>query len=243
VTPGRSRRSKRCVPGSSTGVHLDPTRLDGVPRVTPEGGSEVPTMTAGLDLRTPLRQVAQTGIAFIPCALNDAFRQALLQEVGGGPFIALPEQMGPKAVHQQAEAFDVSGDLTAYHLLCALRDHLVELTRDHGSGIAGLDRWLPNHAAVQRYQPGTQGISPHLDGRRFRYLVAIFTVTGSAHFALCADRAGRVLSQWQAGAGSLILMRGPGLAGIADGRPLHTVGGPSERTRVSVTYRMETRSR
>lgn len=37
MSPGSSRRSKCCVPGSSTGVHLDPTRLDGVPRVTPEG--------------------------------------------------------------------------------------------------------------------------------------------------------------------------------------------------------------
>jgi hypothetical protein len=195
--------------------------------------------TDGLDLRTPLRQVATTWATFIACALNEESRRALLQEVGGGPFIALPERMGPKAVRQQADAFDVYGDMTAYPLLCALRDDLVGLVRHHGSGIAGLDRWLPNHAAVQRYQPGTQGISPHLDGRRYRYLVAIFTVTGSARFALCADRAGTVISEWQAGAGSLMLMRGPGLAGIADGRPLHTVGGPSEEARVSVTYRMD----
>jgi hypothetical protein len=214
-----------------------------IPRATTELEPKLSTTTDGLDLHTPLGQVAQTGVAFISCALNEEFREALLQEVVGGPFIALPEQMGPKAVRQQAEAFDVYGDRTAYPLICALRDDLVGLTRNHGSGIAGLDKWLPDQAAVQRYQPGTQGISPHLDGRRYRYLVAIFTVTGSAHFALCANRAGTVLSGWQADAGSLILIRGPGLAGIADGRPLHTVEGPHKVARISVTYRMGTRSR
>ena len=35
---------------------------------------------------------------------------------------------------------------------------------------------------------------------------------------------------------SLVLLRAPGLAGAADSRPFHTVGGPTNDTRISLTF-------
>ena len=41
-------------------------------------------------------------------------------------------------------------------------------------------------------------------------------------------------------AGSLVLLRAPGLDHHDDGRPLHTVDGPDHGQRISVSYRMDT---
>jgi hypothetical protein len=48
----------------------------------------------------------------------------------------------------------------------------------------------PNQAYVQRYEPGALGVFPYMDNRRFVVLVALFTVQGSARFALCQTWAG-----------------------------------------------------
>ena len=115
---------------------------------------------------------------------------------------------------------------------------LVARLRRDGPRLAGLARWWPNEAYVQRYEPGALGVSPHRDGKRFAVLVAVFTIQGSARFALCRDRAGTVVQEWDAGPGSLALLRGPGLADSEDRRPFHTVHGPTGGRRCSVSFRM-----
>jgi hypothetical protein len=77
-----------------------------------------------------------------------------------------------------------------------------------------------------------------MDGRWYRRLVAVFTVAGSARFEVRAAREGRVLERWSASGGSVTLMRGPGLAGVRDGRPYHAVHGPRRGVRWSLALRM-----
>jgi alkylated DNA repair dioxygenase AlkB len=91
---------------------------------------------------------------------------------------------------------------------------------------------------VQRYESGALGVSPHRDSRRFVVLVAIFTTQGSARFALCQTRAGKLIQEWDAGPGSLTLLRGPGRLDAEDQRPFHTVHGPAAGRRYSITFRM-----
>jgi hypothetical protein len=196
-------------------------------------------MSADLDLRQPLRDVEEAGAAYIPTALSEPFRQQLHGEVEAGPFEPLPRQMGP--VQTEADLFVIREDWAVYPNVNELRTQLVALVREHGVGIGGLDRWWPNEAYVQRYRPGTLGVSPHLDSKWFSYLVAILTTAGTAHFALCRDRAGNTLREWESHAGSLVLLRGPGFGGVQNGRPLHTVHGPTEGLRLSVTFRMNSR--
>jgi hypothetical protein len=194
---------------------------------------------ANLDLRQPLRDVEEAGAAYIPSALSEPFRRQLQREVEAGPFEPLPGRMGP--VRTEADLFVIRDDWAAYPSVDELRTQLVALVRGHGIRVAGLDRWWPNEAYVQRYRPGTLGVSPHLDSKWFSYLVAVLTTTGTARFALCRDRAGRTLREWESDPGSLVLLRGPGFGGIEDGRPLHTVHGPTEGLRLSVTFRMSSR--
>ena len=189
-----------------------------------------------LDLGRPLQAVREAGAAFIPHALGEPLRQAIQREIQDGPFERLPNQIGP--VRQEADLFVITDDMTAYPTLARLRAEFVTRLRQDDPHLAGLARWRPNEAYVQRYEPGALGVSPHLDSKRFAVLVVIFTIQGSARFALCQDRAGAIVEEWEAGPGSLILLRGPGLLDAEDQRPFHTVSGPTARRRFSLTFRM-----
>jgi hypothetical protein len=189
-----------------------------------------------LDLGRPLEALKEAGAAFISHALREPFRQRLQREIQEGPFGRLPDRIGP--VRQEADLFVVTDAMTAYPALARLRAEFVTRLRQGGPQIAGLTRWWPNEAHVQRYEPGALGVSPHLDSKRFAVLVAIFTIQGSARFALCQTRAGEILQEWEAGPGSLTLLRGPGLLDAEDQRPFHTVYGPAAERRYSTTFRM-----
>ena len=189
-----------------------------------------------LDLSRPLQALTEAGAAFIPHALSEPFRGHLQHEIEAGPFERLPDQIGP--VRQEADLFVVTDAMPAYPALARLRAEFVTRLRQDGPQFAGLRRWWPNEAYVQRYEPGALGVSPHLDSKRFAVLVAIFTTEGSARFALCQDRAGAIIQAWDAGPGSLALLRGPGLLDAEDQRPFHTVHGPTAGRRFSITFRM-----
>jgi hypothetical protein len=194
---------------------------------------------AALDLREPLARTARSGAAFVSDALTAGFRGRLQEEVDRGPFRPLPEEIGP--VRQETEAFEVGGRLSGYPLLAELRRALVRAVREQGRGIRGLSTWRPTEISVQRYRGGAVGITPHLDGKRYRRLVAIFTILGTARFTVCRDRGGEPLEEWETVPGSLVLLRGPGLGGLRDGRPFHRVSGPEDGLRYSVGFRMEVR--
>jgi hypothetical protein len=189
-----------------------------------------------LNLGRSLEALREAGAAFIPRALNEPFRQQLQREIQEGPFERLPDRIGP--VRQQVDLFVVTDAMRDHPALARLRAELVTRLRQDGPQLAGLARWWPNEAYVQRYEPGTLGVSPHLDSKRFAVLVAIFTAEGSARFALCQDRAGAIVQEWEAGPGSLTLLRGPGLLDAEDRRPFHTVHGPAAGRRFSITLRM-----
>ena len=202
---------------------------------------DVGALHSDLDLARPLQALTQAGAAFAPHALSEPFRQRLQREIEAGPFQRLPDEMGP--VRQEADLFVISGGMADHPAVARLRAEVVTRVRRDGPQLPGLARWWPNHAYVQRYKPGALGVSPHRDGKRFAVLVAIFTVEGSARFALCQTRAGEIIQEWDAGPGSLTLLRGPGLLDAEDRRPFHTVRGPTVGRRFSVTFRMEEQPR
>jgi alkylated DNA repair dioxygenase AlkB len=189
-----------------------------------------------LDLGRPLEALREVGAAFIPHALSEPFRQRVQREIQDGPFERLPDQIG--RVRQEADLFVITDAMRDHPALARLRMDFVTRLRQDGPQLAGLARWWPNEAYVQRYEPGALGVSPHLDSRRFAVLVAIFTTQGSARFALCQDRAGAIIDEWRAHPGSLTLLRGPGLLDAEDQRPFHTVHGPAAGRRYSITFRM-----
>jgi hypothetical protein len=81
-------------------------------------------------------------------------------------------------------------------------------------------------------------VTAHVDSKRFVLLVGVFTLLGSSEFHLCAGRPGPVVETWTTRPGTLVLLQGPGLGGVADGWPFHAVLGPRSGQRYSLTFRM-----
>lgn len=192
----------------------------------------------GVDLREPLEEMRDEGAAFVPKALSDTYCMRLRRELRDGPFEVAPEPKTP--VHQDMETFTLQR-FALYPAVDALRAALVHRVRCDGEGIRGLKTWWPNEAGVNRYRPGSDGITPHLDESRFRRLVVVLTVRGRARIDLHRERDGAPVRSWSAGPGSLVLLRGPGLGGYRDGRPFHAVGGPGRGVRISLGLRMDSK--
>ena len=193
-------------------------------------GGMTDSLTRGLG--PALHRVARDGVAHEPGVIPEALRRDVLAELDAERYVALPAVEGPHQVRQQGEHLVLAGDeITARPAVHALHRAVLAATAPH------VPEWQPDEVTVQRYAPGSSGISTHLDGRRHRYLVAILTLEGSATLRHCTDRDGTTAQAFDADAGSLVLLRGPGLGGIEDGRPLHAVDGPREQRRTSLTLR------
>lgn len=193
-----------------------------------------------VDLKEVLREVKASGYAYVPGALHAPFDRRLQHEIETGPFAPMPAQLG--AVTQEVEAYELRGvALDAFPLVQELRAELTDTVRIHGKGIKAISSYDPNHVMIQRFQPGSIGITSHLDGRRFKQLVAVMTTKGSADLTILEGRRGDAIAEFSANAGSLILLRGPGFAGVEDGRPFHAIAGPKRGERYSVTLRMDAR--
>jgi alkylated DNA repair dioxygenase AlkB len=151
-------------------------------------------------------------------------------------FERLPPTIGP--VRQETELLLLTGEFGEVPSVAAVREELVAAIRDQAPDRAELGDWWPNEAYVQRYEPGALGVTAHVDSKRFVLLIAVFTLLGSSEFLLCKGRSGSVIETWQTRPGTLVLLRGPGLGGLEDGRPFHAVPGPAAGQRYSLTFRM-----
>jgi hypothetical protein len=168
--------------------------------------------------------------------LSEARCAAIFREVAERSFERLPPTIGP--VRQETELLLLRGEFGEVPSVAELRDELVTAIRDQTPDGIELGGWWPNEAYIQRYEPGALGVTAHVDSKRFVLLIAVFTLLGSSEFLLCEVRSGSVIETWQTRPGTLVLLRGPGLGGVEDGRPFHAVRGPAAGQRYSLTFRM-----
>ena len=186
-------------------------------------------------IRPALDEVVAVGHSLVRCALAPSRTEELLDELAPGRFTPLEPVIG--TVHQRGEGLTVDVDDDAFPVAAELVSELIGEVR--ASGIAGTAAYAPNEITCQRYLDVGSGIGPHMDQRRYRLLVAAFTLEGEAPFTVFEDRsATSVTRAWTTQRGDLCLLRAPGLAGHPDGRPTHSVGGPGAGGRVSLTVRM-----
>ena len=207
----------------------------------PRTGTGEPRIGSGRVLAEALRTCADQGFARLERAVDDDFLDALRAELDAGQFRPFGESFGP--VRQQIDGYDVSIPSRSFPVLTSLCRELRDAVRVAGRDVRGLATWSPNEVGIAHYVPGSIGITPHMDGKWYRRLVAVLTVYGRAPFAICGSRDPvDVVARWTAGPGDVVLMRGPGLAGHGDGRPFHLVEGPRRGERLSIGIRMSDRS-
>jgi hypothetical protein len=189
-------------------------------------------------LSPALHRVASRGFAHVDGLVAVAFLRGLQREVESGPLQRMAGTFGAAGVRMEIDGYDLEAPFAGFPLLTELASSFTARVRSDGGEIRGLRTWRPNEAGVAVYGSGSVGVTSHLDGRWYRRLVAVFTVSGSARFEVRSSREGAPLERWDARAGSVTLMRAPGLAGIRDGRPYHAVHGPPRGTRCSLALRM-----
>ena len=189
-------------------------------------------------LRAALRDTASTGFAHVEGVVEPSLLRSLERELEAGPLRRMAGTFGKAGVRMEIDGFDLEAPFEGFPALSELAGAFGERVRRDGDSIRGLRTWSPNEAGAARYHPGSVGVTSHMDGRWYRRLVAVFTVAGSASFEVRASREGDLLERWSATAGSVTLMRGPGLAGVRDGRPYHAVHGPQRGIRWSLALRM-----
>jgi hypothetical protein len=194
-----------------------------------------------LDWTASLDAAQRDGATVVPAALTTEFTDRLHAEIAEGPFEAAESEIGP--VRQELASFtladDLFADVPAHPAVAELRAAFTAAVCSHRAELA--EAYAPNEAGMQRYGVGSEGISPHRDGKRHRLLVAVFTTAGRARFAVCHDRTGTRAAEWEVGPTSMSLLQGPGLTGEPDPRVLHTVTGPLDGPRYTVGLRHNAR--
>lgn len=198
-----------------------------------------PCLRVGLELAAALETTAERGWEHLPAALDRDFLPRLQEEIESGPFAAAPGDVGQ--VHQELDRYVIApADAASRPFATQLRETLTQRVRQEGAHIEGLASYAANEVDVQRYAPHSAGISCHRDPSRFRPLLAVVTTSGRARFSVHPERHADPVATWQVAAGDLVLLRGPGLGGMPDGRPFHAVSGPlGEEARYSLGIRRD----
>lgn len=192
----------------------------------------------GWDGSVALQRTAIEGFGHADDALDERFRRALLNEIRSGPMRRMAGTFGKAGVQMEIDGFDLESPFEGFPFVAGLAEALTQRVRSDGASVRGLATWRPNEAGVGVYRPGSVGVTAHMDGKWYRRLVAVFTLVGTAMFEIRAAREGAPIEAWQARAGGVTFLRGPGLAGERDGRPFHAVHGPKRGVRCSLAYRM-----
>ena len=195
------------------------------------------------DLAVAMEETGRIGAGTVRGALAPEAPHGLVAALESAAFERAPEWVGD--VRQD---FDLLGMKPgegpadpALSPLLALAEEYAALLRARAVSLD--EPWLADFVLtdihVQRYGRGSAGISPHRDGRRFIKLISVFSLSSPAEFRLCRDRRGSPLRRYQLDSGDLLLLRAPGFAGRSSAGPLHSVSGPKDEVRYSITLRMK----
>jgi len=178
---------------------------------------------ADIDVGALIAALAREGAVSLPL-IGETTRRRLLAAARERPYRRARDQIGEgdRRVRQDMELRDRFEDGDPFHRLAARLGAAIE---------RGARRLVPYPFAtpfrfddlmLQRYRPGSLGITPHRDGLRYLNLICLITLAGSVRFAVCDDRAGANPRPLDAAPGRAIFMIAPGFGG-GEARPFHFV--------------------
>lgn len=192
------------------------------------------TATLYRQLENLVSTTMEAGVAYCPDALELSACRQLSQEAKPATFTVIAPNPAKKVV-EDMDMFKTPMPDPLYPGLTSVGYELAHLLNQQIARISSA-KWWPNQMAVHRYRAGGQGLGAHKDYSTDRVLIAIFTLHGAAVLqTLKADRT--IQHGWLCEAGGLCLLRGPGLTGHPDDRPLHRVLPPAHDYREVAVYR------
>ena len=77
-----------------------------------------------------------------------------------------------------------------------------------------------NDVMIQKYEPGSGGITPHRDRTDYRHIICLFVLEGLGRFYISDDRKKSNALEIANLPGDVVLMPGPGFVGLTE-RPFH----------------------
>lgn len=189
-----------------------------------------------------VHDIRELGGAYIPEALSDRQLSYLLSDLDLARFTEIDE-VYETGVREKSSICKVPLPSENYPAIDWLGRQLASLAQHQSSE---LNTWVPNEATVMRYRGKDVGISPHRDMGYNYGLVAVYTLEGSATFSILRDESAikkdrntfGAIREFEAGPGSLIILRGDGFPGTNEPSALHSITAPLEGARTSVSYRM-----
>ena len=171
--------------------------------------------------------------------LSEAARLSLLEAADGLTYRRAKPYMGApgREVQQDFEICMTFGDESPF----------TELAEHLGAHLRASARFLAtppltealqfNDIAVQRYTPGSAGITPHRDFLQFRQVVVLIILAGQGRFFTCDNREGLNPAEVQVKPGDALLMQAPDYGGQKR-QPFHFLRDITER-RVIVGLRYD----
>lgn len=196
-----------------------------------------------LNFDSLLRAVASYGGVFVEQAFTDEYLAYLLEEVEHLDY-------GEYNSSDNDSVYEKHRDFRArVYQTDASIPRLTELVEYIGwcmriPNIRGVNNHLfyPDDVNVWRYSDKSCAIGKHRDYSHDLYLIAGITLTGYCTLEYWGeDKDNTKPKLWQAGPGSLMLLRGPGLC-TNDTRPYHAVNAPLHGERISIVVRQDIRN-
>lgn len=174
------------------------------------------------DIYAVIDELAREGATSVPI-LSEDFRLALHKEAESYPYTPEAEVVGTgnKIVRQQLAGFS---DFPPDGQYSRLKDAFQTLLDNHLTALKSYPfatKLNLNAMAMNKYESGSIGITPHRDRLKYINLVCIFNIAGRGRFYLCDDRTGSNAREIDSSTGSVILMKAPGF--MNSQRPFHYV--------------------
>lgn len=173
--------------------------------------------------------------------LSEEGRHALLHAADALPYRRARPFMGAPGKEVQQD-FEICMDFRAGDSFHRLADSLGNHLRSAALVMPepALSEYLIfNDIAVQRYVPGSAGITPHRDFLQFRQLVVLIILAGQGRFFVCDNREGLNAVEVPVRPGDALLMQAPDFGG-QNRRPFHFLRDITER-RVIVGLRYDSK--
>jgi hypothetical protein len=185
--------------------------------------------TLPIDMMHVIRHLDRRSAASVPL-LPESLRLDLLAEANTYKYVPQPEFVGKHGVREQLSS--CTEILPPGSLFCKLKgqlnDEITRKAKDLGEESLFATSFRLNQIALQLYESGSIGITPHMDNKNILNIICLVILTGTSKFAICENREGNNPYYLDTTPGNVIFMRMVGYRG-SDFRPMHFVTGITER--------------
>lgn len=181
------------------------------------------------------QQLITQGAVSIPFLTHEE-RGRLVDEAKKLEYITQPEQAFGGIVREEVASCSVKDEGTQFF---SVADKIARfVTELYTVTHQGFPQFPKPHVALQKYNAGSIGITPHRDEKKYGMVIAIIPLVGKGDLSICDDRAGNNPKKQDTSPGNLILLRAPGYAGMHV-RPMHVVNNITEE-RIVIGVRFPT---